>query len=132
MSWILITSEWGGVHARIVSSVSSTDSKAYKTTLQDYIIHYGGDRVKAVDILVSFKHYKLIIQVVALHSLANANDLLLLTSCVYKLRTNALVQNLGHVFFDGHVTILERLRVTFPTNGNRQMPVENFSQNIST
>ena len=87
MSWILITSEWGGVHAKIVSSVSSTDSKAYKTTLQDYIIHYDGDRVKAVDILVSFKHYQLIIQVVALHSLANANDLLLLTSCVYKLRT---------------------------------------------
>lgn len=132
MSWILITSEWGGVHAKIVSSVSSTDSKPYKTTLQDYIIHYGGDRVKAVDILVSFKHYQLIIQVVALHSLANANDLLLLTSRVYKLRTNALVQNLGHGFFDGHVTILERLRVTFPTNGKRQMQVENFSQNIST
>lgn len=117
---------------KIVSSVSSKDSKAYKTTLQDYIIHYGGDRVKAVDILVSFRHYQLIIQVVALHSLANANDLLLLTSRVYKLRTNALVQNLGHGFFDGHVTILERLRVTFRTNGKREMQVENFSQNISS
>ena len=54
MSGIFIPSEWGGVHVEIVLSVSSTDSKAYKTTLQDYIIHYGGDRVKAVDILVSF------------------------------------------------------------------------------
>ena len=33
------------ISAKIVSSVSSMDSKAYKTTLQDYIIHYGGDRV---------------------------------------------------------------------------------------
>ena len=72
---------------KIVSSVFSTDSRTYKTSKQAYIIPYGSDTVKAVDILVSFKHCQLVIKVLTLlslaTSLASADDLLLLTSCVY-------------------------------------------------